>query len=131
MWTLCHWTPFLLPCWCAVEDRCLTSRAPPGRIADLIMSRSVGHGVASARHWAIPSWPASVQRNISQVLDHGNRPTPCSERLDFPHLLVDSLLPLHDKALLDVAFHSQSSRTNWGRRHLNGKEIAGATDSPL
>jgi hypothetical protein len=33
--------------------------------------------------------------------------------------------------LLDVAFHSYSSRTGWGRRQLNGKEIAGAMDLPL
>jgi hypothetical protein len=51
--------------------------------------------------------------------------------LDFPHLSVDSLLPLNAGALLDVAFHTFSSRTGWGRRQLNRKEIAGAMDLPL
>ena len=112
-----------------------------GSTASSWSSRRVSHeqvggasdwsGTTSARHWAIPSWPPSVQRNIGHILDHGDRPTPCSALLNFDHLSADSLLPCRATSLLDVAFHSYSSRTNWGRRQLNGKEIAGAMDLPL
>jgi hypothetical protein len=82
-------------------------------------------------HWVIPPLESLVRRKISHVLEHGDRPVPCSEKLDFPHLPVDSLLPLKKPVLLDVAFHSFSCRTNWGRRQLNCKEIAGAMDLPF
>ena len=88
-------------------------------------------GTSLSNHWAIPSLPPSVRRNIGHVLEHGDRPTPCCETLNFPHLSVNSLLPLKELIFLDVAFHSYSSRTNWGRRQLNRKEIAGAMDLPL
>lgn len=89
-------------------------------------------GLCLSNHWAIPPLEPSVRRNISHVLEHGDRPVPCSEKLDFPHLPVDGLLPLTTRVLLgDVAFHNFSCRTNWGRRQLNRKEISGAMDLPL
>ena len=88
------------------------------------------HGTCFARHWSLPPLPPSVRRNLGHILEHGDRPRVCSEQLDFPHLSVDSLLPL-GFPLLDVAFHSYSSRTGWGRRQLNNAELAGAMDLPL
>ena len=89
------------------------------------------HGTIFARRWSVPMLPASVRRNLGHILDHGDRPTPCSEKLDFPHLSPESLLPLHTGALCDVAFPSHSSYTKWGSRPLSPKEIAGAMDLPL
>jgi hypothetical protein len=82
-------------------------------------------------NFILPGLPPSVRRNLGHVLEHGDRPVPCSPDLDFHHLSVDSLLPLHTGGFLDVAFHTFSSRTGWGRRQLNRKEIAGAMDLPL
>jgi hypothetical protein len=88
-------------------------------------------GTARTNLRAMPVLPETVKRNLSHVLEHGDRPTPCCASLDFPHLSVNELLPLNESVLLDVAFHTYSSRTNWGRRQLNDKEIAGAMDLPL
>ena len=71
------------------------------------------HGTGFARHWSLPPLPPYVRRNISHILEHGDRPRVCSEQLHFPHLSVDSLLPL-GMPLLDVAFQSYSLRTGWG-----------------
>ena len=51
-------------------------------------------GTIVARNWVIPPLQDSVQQNLGHVLEHGDRPSPCSEQIDFPHLSADSLLPL-------------------------------------
>ena len=88
-------------------------------------------GTIVARNWIIPPLQDSVQRNLGHVLEQSDLPSPCSEQFDFPHLSAESLLPLKESTLPDVAFHTYASRTGWGRRQLNHKEIAGAMDLPL
>ena len=134
--------------WSKLLSRCADSsvvlaindghqRRVVGRWSRVLVTHEIVGGVTDwfgtllARHWFIPPLPDSVRRNLGHVLDHGDRPSPCSASLDFPHLSTASLLPIKESLLVDVAFHTYASRTGWGRRKLNRKEIAGAMDLPL
>jgi hypothetical protein len=72
-----------------------------------------------------------VRQSIEHVLEHEDRPLPCSANLGFPHLATKDLLPLKEKFLLDASFPSRSSCTQWGHHQLTKTEIAGAMCLPL
>jgi hypothetical protein len=78
-------------------------------------------GTNVATNWSVPPFSALVRRKLGHVLEHGDSPTLCSEKLDFLHLTEDALLPLKERILPDVAFHTFSSCMGWGRRQINCK----------
>ena len=73
--------------------------------------------------------PPTVKRNIGHIVDHGERPHPCSASPQGKHYTTDDLVSLSELDL-PVVYSTWRSSQGWGSRRFSGKEVRQLFDLP-